>query len=438
MPPHLPPQAPRPGGGASTIVLVFGFIAVVSLLVAGAALFIAFKRSAPPPVAPTASAAPPSAGLKVTTSGGLASNFPPPDMPTGEVTPGTPQASIRARPAWGRLDHLSPYAKETSQYAPQAEHGEELFRAAKPLSGDVTSAFVVCEMRSRGGHDTFASDDLHMRITLGQTPEIANDGPEDENTAWLSAPDVALKKGDEVRFELYDRDTFELEAITNGSVAYGGGPLAFDNSFGAFECKTIAPGPMGIFLAARTTDATHAFTALTAHKLEGVSPTWGWPLFDISQAEVKIGGVAALTGWDAPPTQGLMPKYTAAIDALVKQRAVIVASLQASAKEEAAIGKARAKVTRFSCAGAACAFTVALSNDGTEPVSIGGFNAGYTFYVASAASGPVAAAGGLALLEPVAAGTSRDLPLVANAPDLAPPFVVGFCHENSCVSLKMP
>jgi hypothetical protein len=439
MPPHLPPQAPRSSGGASTIVLVFGFIAVVSLLVAGAALFIAFKRTASVATAPVASSAAASTGkLFISTPNGSTPNVPPPDFPSGDAAPGTPAASIRARPAWGRLDHLSPYAKETSQYAPQAEHPEELFRAAKPLVGDLTSAFVVCEMRSNGGHDTFASDDLHMRITLGQTPEIANDGPEDQNTAWLSAPDVALKKGDEVRFELYDRDTFELETITNGSVTYSGGGLAFGNSAGAFECKTIAPAPLGTFVAARTTDAMHTFTALTAHKLEGVSPSWGWPQLGITESEASIGGIAALTGWDAPPAQNAMPKYAAAIDSLMKQRGAIVASLQASAKDEATLGKARAKVTQFSCSGAACGFNVAFTNDGTEPVSLGGFNAGYSFYVASAASGPVAATGGLALLEPIPAGTSKELSLTANAPDLSPPFVVGFCRDNRCVSLKTP
>jgi hypothetical protein len=442
MPPHLPPQAPRPGpgrdgGGTSTIVLIFGFIAVVSLLVAGAALFIAFKRTGAVATAPVASTSA-VAHIEYSSRGGSTTLTTQPDFPAGDPTPGTPQASIRARPSWGQLEHLTPYAKDTSQYAPQAEDGSALYDAAKPLADELTSAFVVCQMRSFGGHDTFAGDDLHARITLGSTPEIANDGPEDANVAWVSAPDVALKKGETVRFEIYDRDTFELEAITNGSVTWQGGPLTFGNSFGTLECRTIAPGPLGKYVTNDVTAANNALASLSAKKLDGVSPSWGWPLLDIAEAETKIGGVAALTGWDAPPSSKLLQGHGAAFDALAKQRAAVFGSLQATAKDEATIHKVRAKVTRLSCSGAACSLGVSITNDGTEPAALGGLGAGYTFYVASAASGPISARANAPMLQPVAPGTTSELDLIATSPDLIAPFVVGFCNDMRCVPLKAP
>jgi hypothetical protein len=75
---------------------------------------------------------------------------------------------------------VSGRASEKATVAPSSTSLSVPFRA-RPL------------FQSFNEHDTFAGDDLHARLALGSaTPEVADDGPEDGNLAFVSAPLVRL------------------------------------------------------------------------------------------------------------------------------------------------------------------------------------------------------------------------------------------------------
>src|SRR5512140_3549109 len=101
MAPYPPPPPRSSGGGTSfAIALLVGAMLVVG---SGVLFVLRLRREAPPPSVPTMPTgqpafAPPPPGLPMPSA---TQDDPIPDGPA--PPPGTPEASRRARPAWGRL-----------------------------------------------------------------------------------------------------------------------------------------------------------------------------------------------------------------------------------------------------------------------------------------------------------------------------------------------
>lgn len=235
------------------------------------------------------------------------------------IVTGTPAASLRARPTWGKLEFISPYAASTEQYAPQLREPLETYLVATPLSGDVDRGFVICRYQSFGHSDALMGDDLHARLTLGNTPEAANDGPEDANLAFVSAPLASLKSGQTAKFDVYDRDVFELETITHATQKYAGAGLSVTDSGANIECRSLVGDAFKRTVTTFTKTADAAIATLSKKSIDvRETRSWGWPMMDIVAAQAATGDVAALTGWDEPRVVdevGKIDNATAKLDA---------------------------------------------------------------------------------------------------------------------------
>lgn len=438
---QLPPPPPR-SGGTSWVVVVALVAAGLGLAAAATSTVLALRwrkeAKEASRAAGTASAA--SEPESPSAPAGAAAPAPDPDPDREPSEPGTPQASLRARPSWARLEVLSPHARKPSQYAPQPTKPLEVFLAAAPLSGDVARGFVICRFQSFNKADTFAGDDLHARVTLGKTPEVAADGPEDGNLAFVSAPLATLKKGDAVRFETYDRDVFGLSPITASTVTYGGQGLATADHGAAVECRVLAGESLSGALASRLSAADMAVTKITRRALDGSGPDWGWPHAELLDAQRSTGDAAALVGWDDPRTRKRVERVDAAVAALEAQRPKVFGELYAKAADSGSAEDLSVRLLEASCgAGGTCAPRVALRNDGKRPLSVGEHSIGVSAYVATSSTGPVRAriAGGDPDLLSIAPGQTVEVTVTASAPVTGDRALLGVCGWTRCAVLRL-
>jgi hypothetical protein len=439
---YVPPTPPPRRSSAPTIVfgVVLGVIATVAL---GAIYLKTRARIAKTPA--TASAVASTEGPPSNTPGSEPTAEPPPMPPPDEPAPppGTPSASLRARPPWAA--HIDGFIRgePTKQYAPQVKKPVEVFLQAAPLSGDVDRGFLICRFQTFGKHDMFAGDDLHARIRFGMTPEVANDGPEDANLAFVSAPLATLKKNESVRFEVYDRDVFTMEDITRPSVTYGGGALQHMDSGAAVECRQLTGEPLKRVTAGYAATADETTSRLAHAKLDGSRSDWGYPRTEIMHAQRAIADVAALIGWDDARTKKRATALDQAIVTVESQREAVFDRLHGTAKTETTVGTLHATLGDIACGGTSghagrCAVKVTVENRSDKPVRFGGFM-GPTAYVANRTSGPVSAAPNgrpLSFVE-IPANGSLELTLVPTSDVRLEkgPAIVGICNDGACGTL---
>jgi hypothetical protein len=363
--------------------------------------------------------------------------------------PGTPKSSHRARPAWGKLDNTR--RSPTDEYAPQHSRPLEVFLGAAPLSGDV-HGLIICRVQSYGHADTFAGDDLQARATFGGTPQVAADGPEDANLAFVSAPLATLKKGDPVLFEVYDRDVFEVQLITRATVPYGGSGLSSSDPGAAIECRVLSGDALTRTLKKSTEPADGAIAKLGRAHLDPYSPTWGWPEIEIMQVRRDIGDVAAIVGWDDARTGKRLAAHDAALAALDAQKQKVFDDLHGKAKgelslrgikvklEDVVCGPAKAGVSAASVA-SPCVVTATLTNDTGTTLRLK--SPDLKAYVATArgpseTAQPVDLATSSPALELDAKSTMRVMidPQSSVKLDLEP-SLLGVCVEGGCAVLKL-
>jgi hypothetical protein len=378
---------PRSSGGGTSLAIAIG-VGVLFFTGSVALFFVRSCKSVPPPPdAPTV---------------GPAKTAPPPLFPTAETDdepvppdgpPGSPQASAHARPPWGKLDHLTIHAKKTDQFAPQLSRPHEAFQVGTPLSGDLESAFVVCRAESFGKNDTFAGDDLHVRATFGAMPEIANDGPEDKNLGYVSAPHITFKKGEVAHFEVFDRDVLSMALITRAAVTYGGGGMTSSDSGANIECRSVSGAPLAKLVDAATKSSDEAIGKISHVKLDGTTPSWGWPLDAIQHSTRAAGDVAAFVGWEEPRAKTRAERVTSALRGLEDQKKKLFADLHASAGADAAAGGLAISGISLSCETPGilerCTIKATLKNDSDKAIQVPSYIGGYTLYVATERTGPI-------------------------------------------------
>jgi serine/threonine-protein kinase len=436
------PPAPAPARSPWKYVLIGAAVAGTFAGIFGAGAFFLLRtrselRTKP---ATVATAAPPAPAVPPAPAAGDPSLAPVDETPP---PPGTPASSLRARPPWGKLDRVRTSSETVTEYAPQMEKPLEVFMAASPLGNDpIDRGLLVCRVQTFAKADTFAGDDLHVRVAFGSTPLVANDGPEDGNLGFVTAPLASLKKGEAVRFEVYDRDVFSLQPIAKPSVTWNGGPLTVLDASATIECRRIGGDPLNKLAAVHAAAADQSVGKVRATKLDGRAPEWGWPVLVIGGAQRSIGEVAGLVGWDDTRVRKRVAALDTAIASLEAQKPQVFESIHATASESAAIGGVTVKASGMTCAnhGAACTIKVGIKNDGDQPISLSSYG-GVTFYAANARSGPQAAQADvralkLGALDPGASFDTTVEP--ARSHDLGNgPAILGVCKEGRCAAIKL-
>lgn len=363
----------------------------------------------------------------------------PPAPEDSTVPAGTPAASLRARPAWGKIDHLK-VPKTTDEYAPQLDKAQDAFMSAAPIGNEpLDHALVVCRVQTFAKADTFAGDDLHVKVAIGTNPRVANDGPEDANLAFVSAPLVTLKKGDAVRFEVYDRDVFSMQDICKPQTKWNGGPLTILDAGATIECRALTGETLGKHAMTRAAAADQALAKVrTTHKDLG-SPTWGLPITELDAARREIGDVAGMIGWDDARTKRRVSRYDQVVAGIDAQKPALFAELHPKGKDAVTVKSVTFTKQPMTCnsSGDGCTIKLTAKNDGADVF----VSTTFQFYAATAKSGPRAV--GVSFKSPapgqLANGASQEL-LFEPSPELAlgaGPSIFGVCREQRCEILTL-
>lgn len=430
-----PPSSPPSKSGVPVGVIVVAVLVPVLAIggIAGALGAIALTRrpasatisvaaprtsagSTSPAVTPAGASAPPASGAVA-------------EETTGAV--GTPAASLRAKPPWSKREVTAAYANRSSQYAPQLGDPLATFLLAEPMSAEVDRGFVICRFQSFNKHDTFAGDDLHARVTFGATPEVANDGPEDGNLAFVSAPLVTLKKGDRIGFDVYDRDVFSLTSISRSTSTFTASPVSVIDGGAAVECRVLASSALGSAIATHGASADAALARIEGAKLDETKPDWAYPTVHYLAAERSIEEVAARAGWDDARTRSRVARHDAETKRLAAEHERVFAALHARTPAP------RIRVGAFDITlgeVTPAKVTVSVTNRADAPRAFG-FDTG--LYLATRTTGPSWAT----MLEgrgvPIAAGATetRTIAGMSALPD--EPAVLGICGEGRCEVLVL-
>ena len=368
----------------------------------------------------------------------------PPDgrpLPTDEPAspPGTPESSQKAAPQWpGRT-----IAGDIGEYAPQLSDGLQAFMAATPLAdAPVERALIVCRIQSSGKADTLSGDDLQVRAVLGTTPLVANDGPEDANLAFVSAPLATLKKGDAVHFEVYDRDVFDVHAIEKVRATWKGGQLAARAPNATIECRQLAGAALQRLVSIRAARADASTAKLASVGLDGRTYDWGFPAADLKTARQDVGDVAGLVGWDDARARRRVTALDKALAGIDARKPTVFDALYASANESATVSRVTITAREPSCAenGAACTVRITMKNDGDKPLMRTGW-AGVTAYAANRESGPEPASFELRSMGPGSLDPGATLETTATPPRSQVlgnrPSILGVCREGQCAAIRL-
>jgi len=365
----------------------------------------------------------------------------PDEPPPGE--PGTPKASLSARPAWGKLD-IGVRGPPTQQYAPQPSQPLDVFLRAHPLTTEIERGFVICRMQTYGKADTFAGDDLHVRATFGTAPIVASDGAEDANLGFVSAPLVTLKKNDAVSFEVYDRDVFELTPITKPTVKFfgAGSGLSSTDSGASIECRALSGDSLQSAINLELGKSDALVNKLGKRRLDQTSPSWGWPAADIVLTERATGDAAALNGWDDYRVRSRVSKIAEQVKRLEEEKPATFMRLLAGAGDQATLRTATVKFSGLECKGARCVVKLHVKNTSDMAWHWGAYDTPTAYVATEKSAGPIPA-----MLErpdqqstAVEPGAEVDLRLVATAAKLdlsKDPAIVGVCLDDRCVALRV-
>lgn len=384
-----PSPPPRSRDGGAPWALFFVILALLGVAI-GVTIFTLVRAGSKAKSAPLGSA---NAGGSPSARGDTAlPNAPahPPPLPeslsTTETTAprGTPASSLRARPTWGLREHLTPHAKVTSQYAPQLTNPLEAFLAATPLGPDFAEGTLICRFQSFNKHDTFAGDDLHARVTFGATPEVANDGPEDGNLAFVSAPLVHLAKGERIAYQVFDRDVFGITAMSTSAVTFTGIPVVAMDSGAAVECRGISGASLANAIATRAAAATITLAEIERSKPDETRADWGFPAEPLQRAERQIADTAALAGWDEPGVHERVGTLETLTARARTAREELFDRLYTSAGTTMKLGPMTVTVTEASAEPGRV--PIAVKNAGAVAASFGDHHT--TFYVATRRGGP--------------------------------------------------
>ena len=434
-----PPEQKPPSKLPMVVGTVLATLGAGALVSASLLLRVHRSTSAEAPAATTSASASASPGAQATQASVPVPALPddPDDAEPMPATPGTPRSSERARPAW---------ARDTS-YAPQLDDALDVFLAATPLRGDVARGLLVCRIQSFNKMDTFAGDDLRVSVVFPGAPGRSANGPEDANLAFVSAPLAKLTHGDTVRFEVWDRDVFDDELITRTQTKYDVGPLVLADTGASIECRVLEGDALDKQAKLHGERADKGARALSAHKLDGHRPMWGWPESEVHGAQGKTADVAALVGWDDPRTKKRIDGLAVAVASLEAQRGRLFGELHAGAKVDADVRGLHAHLEELACgprkaavgahaATSPCVARVSLRNDSADVVMFTPY-AGPQAYVATAATGPKAARFEHLPKTEIAPQETMEVLIVPEGLVIdTEPALVGLCIGSTCDVLR--
>jgi hypothetical protein len=156
-------------------------------------------------------------------------------VPVSDVAPAAPiPLKAGADPCDGLVSRPS-----SPQVPRKASLFTELREQAQP-QGDLKEGLVLCRVVTRGGFDAFKGPDLSAKITMGDFGPKTIRGGEDQWTMHVSMPSVTLRKGQVVRFSLWDRDVFGSDSVGSAKKKFKGiFPLYLDHSNMDVECRAM-------------------------------------------------------------------------------------------------------------------------------------------------------------------------------------------------------
>lgn len=296
---------------------------------------------------------------------------PPAAKVTRDAPAGTPDVSLRAKPAWARSPTRSSQAAYLPPaYAPVHSKPNEVFASAAPIQGegDLERAFVICRGRDLG--DVRTRRPLHLRSTLGRTPMFAADGRATSGQVFASAPLVTLRKSDAAEIVLLEYHDEALEQRAHDSTTFEGVLTAATENMSEIECRSLTNEKLADRIALDAGRADAAIARLTTADVNLARRGWGFPNLWVEQAQRTTSDVAALVGWDDPRAKKRVSDLAIAVALFDTKWDRVFAEEHRRAGKQSKVGPLRVTVTSSECEqngddDDACLVDLAVKNEST-------------------------------------------------------------------------
>lgn len=182
-------------------------------------------------------------------------NTAPPEHSSPEDLPGVPPGppGVAANDAGETPEKADPIPLEASDdpcdglarrgSTPQvpglADLFSELRERPQPQDG-LNKGLVVCRIVTRGSFDAFKGPDLSAKVKFGRFGPKTIRGGEDKWTMHFSLPAVTVKKGQQVRVNVWDRDVFGSDSVGSTRKRFTGVfPFYMDHGNLDVECRAM-------------------------------------------------------------------------------------------------------------------------------------------------------------------------------------------------------
>ena len=225
--------------------------------------------------------------------------------------PGTPEASLAARPLWA----------QSGGYAPAPPVSLLSKREEQPWIGELDGRMLSCEVETshRGDrqrlfasfrdHDTTKPDmDVSLRI---RGVEVVTVGPTDSATATFGAPAVTLDEGDSMQVILEDRGVLRKVVFDRLEGSYGGDlPQVLQGEDSTASCGVVPREEVEAALVAATPEADRRLANLEAREVQLHQEDFGRSMG--SDPRDAIEDMAAIVGWERVEVSSRVQRVSAA------------------------------------------------------------------------------------------------------------------------------
>ena len=210
-------------------------------------------------------------------------------------SPGTPEASEAARPAWARSHGYAPSAP-----ADLLQHREELVGAldSRMLSCELETTYRGDRQRllaSLRHHDT-TRPDINVQLQVRDVA-LRAEGPEDSSTMRFGAPAVTASPGDLLSVDVSDRGVVRQVRFDVLTAAYSGQlPQRLDTPSTEMSCWVVPRERVEAALLEATVPAERVLALLDARQVDLYQPDFGRAVAEDPRQPVEA--MAALVGWE--------------------------------------------------------------------------------------------------------------------------------------------
>jgi hypothetical protein len=225
---------------------------------------------------------------------------------------------------------------------PQLVDADALYRAARARREAVNGpALLLCRVSVDEPRrwDFLRGPDVKVELRVGTARARVAWGVEDAATTTVSFPATTLRPGERVEVAVHDRDATTDEHIGTAAtrVPKGSGALELQTPTFDMRCASLPESAWSDRFEAAARRARRALKALDDARPDLTKEGAGWPLHDVTAAEMGVQEMAAFAGWGEAEVR---LAYEAMRDSLASWRTRLAAAVSAAEAAATPVGEA--------------------------------------------------------------------------------------------------